>query len=434
MPFTVAIIGRPNIGKSTLFNRIIGARKAITAPEPGVTRDRIYGVSTWLTKTFGLIDTGGIDFGDAPFLEQIKQQAELAINEADLILFVVDSRTGLIDIDNDIAKRLYNIDKPVIVVVNKVDNVSLKQDIYEFYSLGLGDPMGVSALHGIGIGDLLDKIVSYIPDHAEEAVDDSLKIAVIGYPNVGKSSLVNALLDEERVITSSIPGTTRDAIDTKFIKDDKEYTIIDTAGIVKRGQVYESTDYYALLRAIQAVERADVVLFLIDASRDLINQDKHVAGLITEYNKSCVIVVNKWDLVEKDTKTMDNFKKKVRGEFKFLPFAEICFVSSTDKTRLNTLFPAINTAYENYTKSLMTSVLNEFLIDMTSMVPPKMVKTGTASFYYMTQVATKPPSFVIFVNDPKLVHFTYKRYLENRLREIFDFTGTPIKLIFRKRD
>lgn len=434
MPFTVAIVGRPNVGKSSLFNRLIGYRKSITDEQPGVTRDRIYAKATWLTRSFGLIDTGGIDLKDAPFLEQIKQQAKFAIDEASLILLVVDSRVGLTDLDENVAKMLYKEKKPVIVVVNKVDNQSLKQSIYDFYSLGFGDPIAVSALHGIGIGDLLDEIIKHIPEQAEKIEDDTIKVSVIGYPNSGKSSLVNALLGENRIITSNIAGTTRDAIDTVIYKDEEKYTLIDTAGIKKRGQIYESTDYYALLRAVQAVERSEVVLFLVDASRDIINQDKHVAGLITEYNKACVIVVNKWDLVEKDSNTMKNYQTKIKNEFKFLPFAEICFVSSKEKTRLNTLFPAILKAYESYNKTLKTSVLNEFLNDVTAMVPPKMVKTGTASFYYMTQVTTQPPTFVIFVNNPKFVHFSYKRYLENRIRELFEFTGTPIKLIFRKRE
>lgn len=367
-------------------------------------------------------------------LEQIRHQATIAMSEADLILLVVDSRSGLTDLDENVAKMLYREKKPVIVVVNKVDNQSLKDSIYDFYGLGFGDPIGVSALHGIGIGDLLDEIIKYMPEDEVTIEDDSIKVAVIGYPNVGKSSLVNAILGEERTIISNIAGTTRDAVDTVIEKEGQKYTIIDTAGIKKRGQIYESTDYYSLLRAVDAVERSDVVLFLIDAERDLINQDKHVAGLITEYNKACVIVVNKWDVVLKETNTMKNYEDKVRGEFKFLPFAEICFVSSKEKTRLNTLFPAINKAYESYNRELKTSVLNEFLADMTSMVPPKNVKTGTAKFFYMTQVSTKPPTFVIFVNDPKLVHFSYKRYLENRMRELFEFTGTPIKFIFRKRE
>ena len=360
MSFKVAIVGSPNVGKSSLFNRIIGYRKSITAEQPGVTRDRIYARATWLTRSFGLIDTGGIDLKDAPFLEQIRHQATIAMSEADLILLVVDSRSGLTDLDENVAKMLYREKKPVIVVVNKVDNQSLKDSIYDFYGLGFGDPIGVSALHGIGIGDLLDEIIKYMPEDEVTIEDDSIKVAVIGYPNVGKSSLVNAILGEERTIISNIAGTTRDAVDTVIEKEGQKYTIIDTAGIKKRGQIYESTDYYSLLRAVDAVERSDVVLFLIDAERDLINQDKHVAGLITEYNKACVIVVNKWDVVLKETNTMKNYEDKVRGEFKFLPFAEICFVSSKEKTRLNTLFPAINKAYESYNRELKTSDLNEF--------------------------------------------------------------------------
>ncbi len=434
MPFTVAIVGRPNVGKSSIFNRLIGDRKSITDDEPGVTRDRIYARATWLTKSFGLIDTGGIDIGDAPFLDQIKQQALFAVNEANLVLFVVDSRTGLTDLDEQIARILYQYKKDVIVVVNKVDNQELMSSIYEFYNLGFGDPLGVSAHHGIGIGDLLDKIINFMPHITPKKDHDSIKLAVIGYPNVGKSSLVNAILDENRVIVSDVAGTTRDAVDSTFQRDNKKYTIIDTAGIKKRGQIYESTDRYALIRALQATERSDVVLFLIDASRDLINQDKHVAGLITEYGKACVIVVNKWDLVEKDSKTMAKYIEKLRGEFKFLPFAEIVFVSSTEKTRLHTIFEAVDQAYEHYNKKLQTSVLNEFLTDITMMNPPKMFNRGEARFYYMTQVSTKPPAFVIFVNDPNYVHFSYKRYIENKLRELFDFTGTPVKFIFRKRD
>lgn len=434
MPFKVAIVGRPNVGKSSLFNRIIGYRKSITDETPGVTRDRIYAKATWLTRTFGLIDTGGIDIKDAPFLKQIKEQANIAIVEADVILLVVDSRSGVTDLDLNVAKMLYKVDKPVIVVVNKVDNQSFKDSLYDFYSLGLGDPVAVSALHGIGVGDLLDEIIKHMPTEVPEVEDETIKVAVIGYPNAGKSSLVNAILGENRLITSNVPGTTRDAVDSVIIKDDITYTFVDTAGIKKRGQIYESTDYYSLLRAVEAVERADVVLFLIDAERDLINQDKHVAGLITEYNKACVIIVNKWDLVTKETNTMKKYENNIRAEFKFLPFAEVCFVSSKDKTRLNTIFPAINKAYESYNRTLKTSVLNEFLADITAMVPPKNVRTGTASFYYMTQVAVKPPTFVVFVNNPNFVHFSYERYIENRMREMFEFTGTPIKLIIRKRE
>ncbi len=434
MSFTVAIVGRPNVGKSSVFNRLIGQRKSITDDQPGVTKDRIYGRSTWLTKSFGIIDTGGIDISDAPFLEQIKQQALFAVNEADLVLFIVDAQTGITDADTHIAKILYTYKKDVIVAVNKADNVNLAANIYEFYSLGFADPVAISAHHGIGFGDLLDKIVNYIPEVTNKKETASTKIAVIGYPNVGKSSLVNAILGESRVITSSIPGTTIDAVDTFFTRNEKDYVIVDTAGIKKRGQIYESTERYALLRALQATERSDVVLFLLDASREIINQDKHVAGLVSEYAKACVIVVNKWDLVQKQTKTMALYEKMVKEEFKFLPFAEVCFVSSTENKRINTIFQALEKAVTNYNKKIQTAVLNELLTDITAMVPPKPFGRLAAKFNYMTQVSIKPPTFLIFVNDPKYVHFSYTRYLENRIREAFDFTGTPIKIIYRKKE
>lgn len=432
--FQVAIVGRPNVGKSSLFNRIIGERKAITDDIPGVTRDRIYGRATWLTKSFGVIDTGGIETGDAPFLEQIKAQAMLAVNEADLIIFVVDAQNGVTETDEVIRRLLFNSKKDVILAVNKVDNHMMLSNTYEFYSLGFGDPMGISAAHGIGIGDLLDKIISYIDDDKKTIEDDSLKLAVVGYPNVGKSSLTNAILGEPRVIVSNIPGTTRDAIDTRFKYNNKNYTIIDTAGIKKSGQIYESTDRYALLRALRAIERSDVVLFVIDAGRDLINQDKHVAGLALEYNKAVLIVVNKWDLVEKDTNTMSNYEKMIREEFQFLEFAPILFISSLEGKRLHTIFDAVDVAYENFERKIATNILNEFLLNIIVFNPPKLFNKGQAKFSYMTQVGIKPPTFVLFVNDPKYVHFSYERYIENRLRETFDFRGTPIKLILRKKE
>ncbi|NMA05064.1 MAG: ribosome biogenesis GTPase Der [Acholeplasmataceae bacterium] len=432
--FQVAIVGRPNVGKSSLFNRIIGERKAITDDIPGVTRDRIYGRATWLTKSFGVIDTGGIETGDAPFLEQIKAQALLAVNEADLIIFLVDAKSGITETDEVIKRLLFSFKKDVILAVNKVDNHQMLSNVYEFYSLGFGDPIGISATHGIGIGDLLDKVISYIDDSKMAIEDDSIKLAVVGYPNVGKSSLTNAILGEPRVIVSNIPGTTRDAVDTRFKYNNKDYTIIDTAGIKKSGQIYESTDRYALLRALRAIERADVVLFVIDASRDLINQDKHVAGLALEYGKAVLIVINKWDLVEKDTNTMSEYEKKVREEFQFLTFAPILFVSSIEGKRLHTIFEAVDIAYRNFEKKLATNVLNEFLLNIVAFNPPKLFNKGQAKFSYMTQVSVKPPTFVLFVNNPKYVHFSYERYIENRLRETFDFEGTPIKLILRKKE
>ena len=434
MPYTVAIVGRPNVGKSSLFNRIIGDRKAITDDKPGVTRDRIYGSAAWLTRHFGLIDTGGIDIGDAPFLEQIKTQAMLAVNEADLIVFVVDSRVGLTEVDTYIARLLYPAEKPVIVAVNKVDNDQLRGTVYEFYSLGFGEPIAVSANHGIGMGDLLDEIIKQMPTEGNLEDDDSIKLAVIGYPNVGKSSLTNRILGQERVIVSDIPGTTRDAIDTKFVRDGKDYTIVDTAGIKKSGQIYESTDKYALLRALKAADRADVLLLVLDGSRELINQDKHVGGIIQEYQKAAVIVVNKWDLVDKETQTMKKIEDDLRDEFNFIPYVEICFVSSLDNKRIHTIFEAIDRAYESYNRTLSTSILNEFLMDVTAMNPPKLFNKGMAKFSYMTQIQTKPPTFLVFVNNPNYVHFSYERYLENKIRESFDFEGTPIQIEFKNRN
>jgi GTP-binding protein len=434
MPFKVAIVGRPNVGKSSLFNRLVGSRLSITDDQPGVTRDRIYAKTEWLTKSFAVIDTGGIEISDAPFLEQIKQQADVAIKEADLILFVVDSRAGLTDDDLFIAKRLYPTDKDVVVVVNKVDNLDLKQAIYEFYALGFGDPIAVSANHGIGMGELMDEIIKHMGDEVEKEDDDSIKIAVIGYPNVGKSSLTNAILGQERVIVSEIAGTTRDAIDTPFTKDKVKYTIIDTAGIKKRGQVYENTEKYSVLRALQAIERCDVALIVVDGSRDIIAQDLHVAGNIQDYAKASVVVVNKWDIVDKDEKTMKKMTEKIYDTFKFLTYTEVCYVSAKENRRIDTLFPAINKAFENYNKRIPTNVINDILVDSVAMNPPAIFNKGKAKFSYVTQVATKPPTFVVFVNDPNYIHFSYQRYLENQFRKAFDFTGTPIKLIFRKKD
>lgn len=434
MPFKVAIVGRPNVGKSSLFNRLVGSRLSITDDTPGVTRDRIYAKTEWLTRSFAVIDTGGIEISDAPFLEQIREQADVAINEADLIIFVVDSRAGITDDDSYIAKRLYQTDKDVLVAVNKVDNLDLKQSIYEFYALGFGDPIPVSAHHGIGIGELMDEIVKRMKDEGPVVEDDSIKIAVIGYPNVGKSSLTNTILGQERVIVSEIPGTTRDAIDTPFTKDKVDYTIIDTAGIKKRGQVYENTEKYSVLRALQAIERCDVALIVVDGSRDIIAQDLHVAGNIQDYAKASVVVVNKWDIVNKDEKTMKKMTEKIYDSFKFLAYTEICFVSAKENKRIETLFPAINKAYENYNKRIPTNVINDILVDSVAMNPPAIFNKGKAKFSYVTQVATKPPTFVIFVNDPEFIHFSYQRYIENQFRKAFDFTGTPIKLIFRKKD
>ncbi|HOI85691.1 MAG TPA: ribosome biogenesis GTPase Der [Acholeplasmataceae bacterium] len=433
MPYKVAIVGRPNVGKSSIFNRLVGSRLSITDDQPGVTRDRIYARAEWLTKHFRLIDTGGIDLGDAPFLNQIKAQAQIAMDEADTIIFVVDGLTGMVDADYYIAKLLYKTEKPVILAVNKIDDLALAQNTYEFYALGFGDPIAVSSIHGIGIGDLLDRVMEHFTDEDISYDDSVVQFCIVGRPNVGKSSLTNAILGEERVIVSEIPGTTTDAIDTRFKKDRKEYVVIDTAGIKKRGKVYESTDKYSVLRALSALERSDIALLVIDGEEGIIEQDKHVAGYITEANKACVIVVNKWDAVEKDDKTMKKMEEKIRDEFQFLTYAPIVFVSAKHQQRIHTLFPAINLAYENYQKTVQTSVINDLIQDAVAMNPTPIHNQGKASFSYATQVAIKPPTFVIYVNNPDYVHFSYERYLNNQIRNAIDFTGTPIKLILRKK-
>ncbi|MBU1143052.1 MAG: ribosome biogenesis GTPase Der [Firmicutes bacterium] len=433
MPYKVAIVGRPNVGKSSLFNRLVGSRLSITDDQPGVTRDRIYATAEWLTKNFRVIDTGGIDIGDAPFLTQIKAQAQVAMDEADTIIFVVDGKNGLVDSDYYIAKLLYKTEKPVILAVNKIDDVNQMANTYEFYALGFGDPIAVSSIHGIGIGDLLDKTISYMTEEDRVYDDSVIQFSIVGRPNVGKSSLTNAILGEERVIVSEISGTTRDAIDTQFRKDKKDYVVIDTAGIKKRGKVYENTDKYSVIRALSAIERSDIALLVIDGNEGVIEQDKHVAGYISDYHKGVVIVVNKWDLIEKDDKTMKKMEEKIRDEFKFLEYAQVVFLSAKNNSRVQTIFPAINLAYENYHKTVQTSILNDLISDAVAMNPTPIHNHGKAQFNYSTQVAIKPPTFVLFVNNPDFVHFSYLRYLNNQLREKIDFTGTPIKLLLRKK-
>ncbi|AUD63268.1 ribosome biogenesis GTPase Der [Tenericutes bacterium MO-XQ] len=433
MPFKVAIVGRPNVGKSSLFNRIIGERLSITDDVAGVTRDRLYARAQWLTKNFRVIDTGGIDIGDAPFLNQIKAQAQIAMDEADVILFVVDGKVGLTDSDYYIAKLLYKTEKPVILAVNKIDDINQAANIYEFYALGFSDPIATSAQHGIGIGDLLDKVVSHMTEEEETYDENIIRFCVVGRPNVGKSSLTNAILGEERVIVSEISGTTRDAIDTQFRKDRRDYVVIDTAGIKKRGKIYENTDKYSVLRALSALDRSDVALLVVDGEEGIIEQDKHVAGYVADAFKAVVIVVNKWDAVLKDEKTMKKMEKTVKEEFKFIDYAEVVFVSAKDNNRIHTIFPAINNAYENYQKEVQTSILNDLMHDAVAMNPTPIFNHGKAQFNYATQVAIKPPTFVMFVNNPDFVHFSYERYLQNQLREAIDFTGTPIKLILRKK-
>lgn len=434
MAFTVAIVGRPNVGKSSLFNRIVGERISITDDVSGVTRDRIYAQAVWLTRRFSLIDTGGIDVVDAPFLSQIKMQAQIAMDEADAIIFVVDGKNGVTDGDEYIAKTLYRTNKPVILAVNKIDDINQIANTYDFYQLGFDEPIAISTQHGIGIGDLLDKVISYMEDEVEPYDNDTIKIAIIGRPNVGKSSLTNAILGNDRVIVSPISGTTTDAIDTPFVRDGKKYVVIDTAGIKKRGKVYESVDKYSVLRALTAIDRSDICLIVIDGEEGVIEQDKHVAGYAFEANKALVIVVNKWDAVEKDDKTMQKMEKDIRDNFKFLDFAPIVFVSALEKSRIHTIFSEIDVAYANYQKQISTSILNDLMHDAVAMNPTPIHNRGKASFNYATQVAIKPPTFVLFVNNPDFVHFSYLRYLNNQFRSAIDFTGTPIKIILRRKN
>lgn len=430
----VAIVGRANVGKSTLFNRIIGERVSIVEDVPGVTRDRIYAKASWLTKEFRIIDTGGIELKNADFREQIKTQAEIAIEEADVIVFVVNGREGLTSEDNFVARMLQKSGKPVLLAVNKIDDVAFRDNIYDFYSLGIGEPIPVSSAHGIGVGDLLDEVIRVLPDEEDEFEEDEIKVSIIGRPNVGKSSLTNAILGEDRVIVSNIEGTTRDAIDTAFEKDGYKYRIIDTAGMRKKGKVYENIEKYSVLRALKAVEQSDVILCVVDGERGIIEQDKHVAGYAHELGKSVVLVVNKWDAVTKDEKTMAKMEKTLREQFKYLDYARIAFVSALKKQRINTLFDLIVEAYMNAHKRVTTSVLNDVIVDAQAMNPTTTFEGGRLKIYYANQVAVQPPTFVLFVNDPKFMHFSYKRYLENCLRDRFGFEGTPIHIICRKRD
>ncbi len=427
----VAIIGRPNVGKSTIFNRIIGERLAIVYDTPGVTRDRLYAKATWLTREFNIIDTGGIELEDQPFQEQIRMQAEIAVEEADVIVYLTDGQIGVTDDDKFIVKLLRKTNKPIILAVNKIDDTHLINNTYEFYSLGLGEPIAVSGVHGVGIGDLLDKIIENLPKEESEEEDDTIRFSLIGRPNVGKSSLVNAILKQERVIVSNIEGTTRDAIDTPFERNEKKYIAIDTAGLKKRGKIYESIDKYAALRALSAIDKSDVCLLLIDAEKGIQEQDKHVVGYAIEAGKAIVIVVNKWDTVTKTEKSMKEYEEKVKEEFKFLDYASIVFVSALKGQRINTLLDAIDEAYESFTKRIPTSILNEVLLDAIMVNPPNSFNGGFFKVSYANQVSIKPPLFVMFVNNPKYLHFTYERFMENKLRQSFDFKGSPIKFKYK---
>lgn len=431
---TVAIIGRPNVGKSSLFNRLSGDKLAITDDASGITRDRLYTKCEWLNQEFSIIDTGGIELKNVPFMEKIKAQAQLAIDEADVIILVTDGRVGVTNGDKDVIKILHKSKKPVIVAANKIDDVKFMDNIYEFYNLGVDDVIAVSALHGIGVGDLLDKVVELLPEKKEKRYDDAVEFCIIGQPNVGKSSLTNAILGTERVIVSDIAGTTRDAIDSKFTRDGKNYVVIDTAGIRKQGKIYENAEKYSVLRAIKAIERSEVVLFVLDGTKEIEEQDKRIAGYAAEYNKAVIIVVNKWDAVDKDEKSMKEFTEKIRKNFLFISYAPIVFVSALKNQRIQTLFEQIKIVYENYNRRIATNVLNDIILDTSIMNQAPIFNGDRIRVYYGSQVDTKPPTFVLFVNDPNYMHFSYQRYLENRFRSAFMLEGTPIKLVLRKRE
>lgn len=430
----VAIVGRPNVGKSSFFNRVLGDRVSIVEDTPGVTRDRIYGKAEWLTKQLRFIDTGGLQIENQPFQEEIKMQVEIAIEEADVIIFLASVQEGITQDDRMIAKMLHDNNKPVVVAVNKVDSLELSYNMYEFYGLGFDDVIATSSAHGIGIGDLLDKTVEKLAFvKRNEEYDGYIKFAIIGQPNVGKSSLYNSILNEDRVIVSEIEGTTRDAIDTPFKREGQHYVAIDTAGIRKRGKVYESIEQYSVLRALSAIERADVILFVIDGEKGIRAQDKHVAGYAHNEGKPIIIIYNKWDTVEKNESTMNEVTKKIRSEFAYLSYAPIMFVSAKSKQRVHTILPMVQQVYENATLRISTAVINEVVMDAQMFTPPPTHSGQRLKIYYSTQVSIQPTTFVLFVNDPELCHFSYRRYLENRIREAFDFTGVPIHISLKKK-
>ena len=430
----VAVVGRPNVGKSTIFNRLVGERISIVEDVPGVTRDRIYAQAEWINSTFNVIDTGGIEMSDEPLLVQMRHQAEIAIDEADVIIFLVNGREGITAADEEVAKLLYKSNKPVVLGVNKIDNTEMRENIYEYYYLGFGEPYPISGSHGLGLGDLLDAVIEKFPERdLIQDDEDTIYFSLIGRPNVGKSSLVNALLNENRVIVSEMEGTTRDAIDTHLQTEQQDYVIIDTAGMRKRGKVYETTEKYSVLRALKAIERSDVVLVLIDAETGIREQDKKVAGYAHEAGRAIVIVVNKWDTVNANEKSMKEFEDKVRANFQYLDYAPIVFLSAITKKRIHTLMPAIKIASENHAKRVQTNVLNDVIMDAIAMNPTPTYKGKRLKLLYATQAAVKPPAFVVFVNDPELMHFSYERFLENKIRDAFGFVGTPIKIFSRKR-
>ena len=429
----VAIVGSPNVGKSTIFNRIVGHRRAIVDDQPGVTRDRLYETAEWLDRSFRVIDTGGIELVDRPFQEQIRVQTQLAIDEADVIVFVADGKKGISNDDRFIAKMLFKTKKPIVLAVNKIDNQDMLFSLGEFYSLGLGEPIATSGEHGIGIGDILDRIIKVLPKVEEQKYEDAITFSIIGRPNVGKSSLVNAILKKDRVIVSDIVGTTRDSIDTKITKDGKDYVVIDTAGLKKRGKIYESIDKYSMLRALAAVDRSEIVLLVIDANEGIIEQDKHVVSYAIEKKKAIIIVVNKWDLVKKEQNTQSEFEKEIRKQFQFLEYAPIVFVSAKTGSKVDNIFEKIDMVHKAYDTHISTTLLNQVVQDAQMMNEAPDFNGGRLKIYFVNQANSCPPTFVLFVNKPKYAHFSYLRYIENRLRASFNLDGTPIEIVLRER-
>lgn len=432
----VAIVGRPNVGKSTLFNALAGEQISIVKDTPGVTRDRIYADVTWLNLSFTLIDTGGIepDSSDV-ILSQMREQASIAIDTADVIIFLTDVRQGLVDSDAKVADMLRRSKKPVVLVVNKVDSFDkLMSDVYEFYNLGIGEPIPISSTSKLGLGDMLDEVVKHFePEEEEDEEDERPRIAIIGKPNVGKSSLINKLLGENRLIVSDIAGTTRDAVDTNVVWNGKEYVFIDTAGLRRKSKIKEELERYSIIRAVAAVEKCDVAVIVIDAVTGVTEQDAKIAGIAHERGKGVIIAVNKWDAIEKNDKTIYEYTNDLKNTLSFMQYAEMIFISALTGQRLNKLFEVIDVVIENHALRISTGVLNEILAEAVALQQPPSDKGKRLRLYYMTQVAVKPPTFVIFVNDKQLMHFSYQRYIENRIRDAFGFKGTPIKIIIRER-
>lgn len=430
----VALVGSPSTGKSTIFNRIIGERKSIVSEEHGITRDRLYAEAEWLGETFTLIDTGGLEIVNAPFQKEIRAQVEYAIDEADVIIFLVDGKAGLTANDDYVRSLLFKVKKKVVLACNKIDDVDHMYRIYDFYSLGFGEPIAVSGAHGIGLGDLLDKVVKMLPKKSPKAYDNAITFTFIGRPNVGKSSLTNAVLGSDRVIVSNIEGTTRDAIDQPFKRDGINYVAIDTAGLKKRGKIYEAVDKYAALRAMDAIERASVVCLLVDASTGIYEQDKHVVGYAIEQNKPIVIVVNKWDLHSHEPDAQQKFTEELRILFKFVDYAPIVYLSAKNRSGLKNLFDAIDKCFEDSNKRVPTAILNEVVLNAQIMNQAPDFNGGRLKISYVSQVKAQPPTFVFFVNNPKFLHFSYERYIYNTIRRTFNLDYTPLKFVFKSKN